>query len=99
MTDAMEVTEGRARVLRSGNPQWVMVGLSWPEREGWTLAHRLLVYRTEQRLQAKADEIGKPIIFACMSGIRMDWLETTPPTPVEFHQHTVQPRGENDRRR
>ena len=72
------------------------------DRSFMKTADRIALYLNEQRMQAKADELGKPVVFVCnrrcLNGygpidLPLD-ADAAIREPVTFHQHTVQPRIE-----
>lgn len=67
------------------------------DRHNMAPADRIALYLNEQRMQLKADELGKPVVFVCNRrclnaygpvDVGLDIILEAP----TFHQHTVHPR-------
>jgi len=68
------------------------------DRSFMKTADRIALYLNEQRMQAKADELGKPVVFVCNRRCLNGYGPIDPASDIEvgleggtFHQHTVQP--------
>ncbi len=67
------------------------------DRSFMKTADRIALYINEQRMQAKADELGKPVVFVCNRRCINGYGPIDPASGIEadadtFHQHTVRPR-------